>query len=144
MAIRRTPFEEMERMMNEMRHAMFGDGPETAGDSGSRYDTHVSVEAGDDGYLVVADLPGFETEEIDLRFDDGVLVTDAEHETEEEMDVGIGRLATTRNRRTFERVRLPGTVLVDDITASYTNGVLEVHVPTEESVDDSGTVIDIE
>jgi len=146
MAIRRTPFDEMNRMMNDMRAAMFGDdGRGMMGEprTSDRHETHVSVEADDEGYVVAADLPGFDTEEIDLRFDDGMLLIEAEHEAADDHDDDTVRMHSFQNRRMFERVRLPGTVLVDEIDATYTNGVLEVHVPTQESIDDSGTVIDI-
>ncbi len=146
MAMRRTPFDDMNRMMNDVRQAMFGDFGRslTREATPDHYQTHVSVESDDDGYVVAADLPGFETEEIDLRFDDGMLVIEAAHDTEEDLEDEAVRMHSMRHRRMFERVRLPGTVLVDEITASYTNGVLEVRVPTEESVGDSGTVIDVD
>jgi len=146
MAIRRTPFDELDRMMTDMRHAMFGDLDAAVPDSATpeRFETHVSVESNEDGHVVAVDLPGFETEEIDLRFDDGILLIEAEHETEDDFEDDARRLRSIRNRRVFERVRLPGAVVADEITASYSNGVVEVRVPTEEAVDDGGTVIDIE
>jgi HSP20 family protein len=155
---RRTPFDvfdEMERAFDQMRRSMWGgygprgswswspEGrralPEGGYDHGYEFDfdSNLSVETTDGGYVVLADLPGFEKEEIDLRFDDGMLHISATHE------VGDGEYA--RSRRVRESVSIAGDVVVDDIEATYRNGVLEVHVPVEEMTDeDDAHHIDIE
>lgn len=141
MPMRRYPFEEMERMMERMRRAMYEDrtGLPTVG-AESR-DINLSLDEDDDGYVVVADVPGFEKEEIDLRFDDGSLSVEASHETSEEDGVSARRHA----RHVYERIHVPGEVVEEEITASYHNGVLEVRLPTPESTDDDhGTRIDID
>lgn len=104
-------------------------------------DTHVSLETDDDGYVVIADLPGFETDEIDLQFHDGVLSIRAAHSEETTSDEG--RAHSARSRQVSEQLRLPMAVRTEECTASYRNGVLEIHLPTEESVADEGTAIDI-
>lgn len=111
-----TPFDEMDRLFESMRRSMLGG--RMAGDA------NVRLEATDEGYLVHADLPGFEAEELDIRFDDGLLTIDAVHEVDD--------ADRTHSRRVHETVRLPGVVIVEDIEADYRNGVLEVRVPTAE------------
>ena len=155
---RRTPFDvfdEMERAFDQMRRSMWGgygprgswswspEGrralPEGGYDHGYEFDfdSNLSVETTDGGYVVLADLPGFEKEEIGLRFDDGMLHISATHE------VADGEYA--RSRRVRESVSIAGDVIVDDIEATYRNGVLEVHVPVEEMTDeDDAHHIDIE
>jgi HSP20 family protein len=150
MVNRRYPFDEMDSMMNRMFRSMFdefgaGFGRDHDGEGRmARRDIHLSIEEADGGYVVVADLPGFETEEIDLRFDDGYLTIEAEHEVSE----GGDAMHYTRSRSAFERVRLPeGDVVVEDIEAEYHNGVLEIHVPMAaamEDDDDEGHRIDID
>ena len=107
-----------------------------ARDHGATFD----VEPTDDGYVVTADLPGFETEDLSITLDDGVLTVRGEHE---DVDEGEGT-THRRSRRVFEQRRFPDTVLVEEIAASYRNGVLEIHVPTEEDETDEGHHIDIE
>jgi len=105
-------------------------------DHGATFD----VEPTDEGYVVTADLPGFETEDLSITFDDGVLTVRGEHEVVDE-----GEMTTHRSsRRVFEQRRFPESVLVEDITASYRNGVLEIHVPTEEDEAGDSHHIDIE
>lgn len=153
----RTPFDvfdEMEQAFDQMRRSMWTHGPRgrdsnrspesrralpgTGFDRDVAYelDSNLSVESTDDGYVVLADLPGFEKEEIDLRFDDGTLHIDATHE------VADGEYA--RSRRVRESVSIAGDVVVDGIEASYRNGVLEIHVPLEEMEDGDAHHIDVE
>lgn len=129
-------------MMEQMRRSMWEgwDGRPSLG-AGEHSDINLSLETGEEGYVVLADMPGFEREEIDLRFEDGALSIEATHERSE--DDG----ATTRrhSRRVHERLAVPGDVIEEEIGASYRNGVLEIHLPTREEADeDDGTRIDID
>lgn len=130
-------------MMEQMRRSMWEgwDGRPSLG-TGGHSDINLSLETGEEGYVVLADMPGFEREEIDLRFEDGTLSIEAAHETNE--DDG----ATTRrhSRRVHEQLSVPGDVIEEEIGASYRNGVLEIHLPIREEIDeeDDGTRIDID
>jgi HSP20 family protein len=147
MSIRRDPFDEMNRILDQMRTAT---SPTMGTEMGLRgglgtntgefgIGTNLTTESTEDGYLVVADLPGFERSEIDVRFDEGTLTVSAESDVESESEMGRSR----RQRRVHEAVRIPGSVRQSDITATYRNGVLEVTLPTEEDGDD-GIHVDIE
>lgn len=142
MSFRYDPFERMERMMEQMRRSFTGDEsllglPEP---SWGAADINLSLETDDEGYVVLADIPGFDKSELDLRFDDGVLTIRGEHDVTGEDESGWSH----QRRRVHEQVRIPVAVDADDITASYRNGVLEVHLPTEEEVVDRGHRIDID
>ncbi len=89
----------------------------------------------EDGEFVLSiDVPGFEREDIDLTWEDGVLNVAAEH-----VDDDRGR------KRTYHRrFRFPKDVDTDAISASYTNGVLEVTLPIREGIELRGEQIPIE
>jgi HSP20 family protein len=129
------PFDEMDRMMESMRRSMF-EGLDDVRRGGSS--VNVTLDRDGDEYVVLADLPGFEKSEIDLRLDDGVLVLDATHEVAESSEHG----AMSRSRRVHEFVRLPGEVDEDAVEATYRNGVLEVRLPAL-GEDDSTHHIDV-
>ncbi|WP_049925224.1 Hsp20/alpha crystallin family protein [Halopiger goleimassiliensis] len=74
----------------------------------------------DDEFVLTIDVPGFETDEIDLAWDDGVLNVAAEHVDEDR----------SRKKTYHRRFRFPKTIDDEAITAEYTNGVLEVRLPT--------------
>ena len=149
MSIRRDSFDEMDRMFDQMRRSMFTpwsgrvadwDLPEMSRLTG-RSDSNLTVERDDDGYVVLADLPGFEKEDLDLRFDDGVLSVSGRHAVSEESDSGT----SMRSRSVFEQVGIPGDVVEEDITATYRNGVLEVRLPAmDDDEDDDSRRIDID
>ncbi|WP_458190520.1 Hsp20/alpha crystallin family protein [Haladaptatus sp. NG-WS-4] len=118
---RYTPFEEMDRLLEQMRTRMSGlDDPR----SQLRRGTPIDLAERDGKFVLVADLPGFEKEEIDLSIHDGVVIIAAKHEvTGDEF---------ARSRTVSERVTLPKTVEKEEITATYRNGVLEVFFPIVE------------
>ena len=129
---RTTVFDEMNRLFDEMRHSM----SDSHFDMGYRpRSVPVRTETDEDGYVVHADLPGFERSEIDLRFDDGILTIDAHHDGTDDGE--------TWSRSVHEELRVSGTVEIDDIEASYHNGVLEVRLPTEDPTDVPGHRIEI-
>ena len=127
MTERYTPFEEFDRLFENMYHTMRGM-PRLAGDRAGGYGNgNVRMDRTDEGVVVVADLPGFERDEIDLRYADGVLTIEADNHVEDESSV--------RSRHVMEQVRVPGEVTIEDVSASYRNGVLEVTIPMHEAAD---------
>lgn len=158
------PFEEMDRMFDQFRTRMWNaDRPLGTGSLGTgldvpargRSDVNMDLEKHDGEYVFVADLPGFETDEIDLTFEGDTLVLAAECEvretetpdesTADESDAIVVSTESRRSRRVSERVTLPAEIDAEAITATYRNGVLEVHLPLLEADDeDDGTAIDIQ
>ncbi len=98
-----------------------------------------------DEYEVVADLPGFTTDDIELTFSEGTLHLDASREEEsDEADEDEGRYIHRERRQSVSRsIRVPEAVDEDGITASFTNGALTVRLPKEDAEDDDGHTIDI-
>jgi HSP20 family protein len=139
MSIRRDPFDEMNRMFDQLRSST-GFQPTTGiGSEGMGMGTNLTTETTDEGYVVVADLPGFEKSEIDLRFEDGILRIAAESDVESETET----IRSRRQRSVHESVRMPTPVRESGIAATYRNGVLEVTLPTETDSDD-GISVDVE
>lgn len=132
MNTRRTPFDEMNRFFDQFRGDSF-DWPTTRR---GETDLNLTMERTDDAYVVLADLPGFEREEIDLTYEDGTVEISATHEVEEDSHY--------RSRAVFDRVSVPDDVDVDAITATYQHGVLEITLPTTAEHSESGHRIDID
>ncbi|MFY4812660.1 Hsp20/alpha crystallin family protein [Haloarcula sp. AONF1] len=113
----------------------------TRSDDHRRYgiDTNLHVDETDDGYAVMVDLPGFERDDLAVRFEDSVLSIQGETTVATETSDGARR----HSRRVAERVAVPQPVVDDDITATYHNGVLEITLPRADDADESNR-IDIE
>jgi HSP20 family protein len=122
-------FDQMYRDMNDWRENAL----ESRFDFGLGLNTDLAEH--DDMYVLTVDLPGFETDEIDLRFDDGMLHLSASHEVAEE--------STARSRHVSERISIPRPVVAEEIEAHYRNGVLEVHLPILEGGEARGHRIDV-
>lgn len=88
----------------------------------------------DEEYRIEAELPGLSESDFTVEIEDGVLSLKGEkkssHERgdEEEESPGYRRVETRRGR--FERRLRFGSEIDDDaVSAKFTNGVLEIHVP---------------
>ncbi|WP_436908079.1 Hsp20/alpha crystallin family protein [Halosimplex marinum] len=115
-------FREIERMMNDvMDDARARGGADPGASDPSGADVHLDVYEEDDSLRVVADIPGVDKRDIDLRCDGEVLTLDA----------------TGDAREYHERVRLPARVDEHSASASYNNGILEV---TFDRADDSANI----
>lgn len=129
----RTPFDEMNRFFDQFRGDTF-EWPTVR--EGSEMDLHLTMERIEDSYVVLADLPGFEREEIDLTLEDGLLELHATHEVDGETHY--------RSRTAYDRITIPDDVDTEGISATYSNGVLEITLPATTEKSDSGHRIDIE
>lgn len=83
-----------------------------------------------DGELVVkAELPGVDKDQIDVTVENGDLIIQGERKGEDEVkDEDYYRMERFSGSF-YRRLPLPDGVDADQITADYTDGVLEVHVP---------------
>ncbi|MFC7167316.1 Hsp20/alpha crystallin family protein [Halospeciosus flavus] len=135
---RRSPFDEFEQLFERLNRE-FG---EELGRGGGRI--AVDVEETDDSYVVTADLPGFEKEDVDVELHDETLHISAEREAEREEEVEPGAseeaaeeeeetqryLVRERHAGAVSRaITLPETVDEEGVTATFENGVLRVELP---------------
>jgi HSP20 family protein len=141
---RRNPIEEIEqvfeRMNEELANISEGFEPEFRGD------VNVDVLTRDEEVVVVADLPGFAAEEIDVSLLDRELTITAETESEtavEDEDAQYHR-RERRHHSVERRVRLPEEVVEEETEAAYENGVLRVTLPTLRSDTVDSTTIEVE
>jgi HSP20 family protein len=91
----------------------------------------VDLQEHDQEFVLVADLPGMKQEDINVTVEDNVLTLQGKREVEHEAQNGQNGYAQYRERAygSFcRRFTLGAAVDADKITATYTNGVLEVHI----------------
>jgi len=83
-----------------------------------------------EGYLVVkAELPGLKKEEIEVELEQNDLVIKGEHKTEKEVKEEAYYRMERSYGKFFRRIPLPVEVKHAEIKASYSDGILEVHIP---------------
>ncbi len=80
-------------------------------------------------YVVTAELPGVDPEDIDITISGGILTIRGEKRREEE-ERGEGYYFLERRYGSFQRsFRLPEDIKEDEIEATYKNGVLKLVIP---------------
>lgn len=93
----------------------------------------------DDDVVLRAELPGVSADDIDISVTDGVLVIKGERFRDEESEEA-GYVMRESFRGGFERsVTLPEGISPEDLTASFTDGVLEVVIPKAASIESHET-----
>lgn len=103
----------------------------------------VDIVEHDETFVVTADLPGFDSDEVDVQVTDHTLRIDADHEETTEAESEGRYVRRERRRESVSRsVRLPSEVDADGVTATMKNGTLTVTLP-KEAVEDAHK-IDIE
>ncbi|MEO7773644.1 MAG: Hsp20/alpha crystallin family protein [Steroidobacteraceae bacterium] len=89
----------------------------------------VDVRETADKFVVQADLPGVEANDIEITTEKGVLTIKGERKYEQrEESQGYERVERVSGSF-LRRFTLPDNVQLDKIEARYTNGVLEVKLP---------------
>jgi len=139
---RTNPFDEIEQFFGR---APFG------GDRAWGRDlrtTNIDVAEYDDEFVVMADLPGYDREDIDVRATDGRLTItaerDAERENGEHEDADRRYLRRERRHESVTRsVDLPGPIADEGASATYRHGVLTVTLPKTVEEADDGHRIDV-
>lgn len=96
----------------------------------------------DDKFVLEAELPGFNKEDISLDLKEGILTIKAEHKEAQEQKQGE---YIRRERRTGSFARSFDVSGIDEsgISAAYKNGILEVILPKQAPVVPESRQIDI-
>ncbi|WP_408956799.1 Hsp20/alpha crystallin family protein [Natrinema sp. 74] len=140
--MRRNPFDEIEEMLDrvsrQVEEGMSAGGLQVPGS------VPVDVADTDEEYVVTADLPGYETDDIDLTLSEGSLRLEANRTDEEEHVEGRYLRRERTKTSASRRIRLPEPVDEEAVAAGFENGVLTVRLPKKTSDDDDARHIDIE
>ena len=82
-----------------------------------------------DRYVVRADVPGVEPEDINVSMDNGVLNLAGERRAEPRAENASAQRIERAAGRFFRHFTLPESTDAEGITARYSNGILEVTIP---------------
>ena len=102
------------------------------------------IKDADDKFVLEAELPGFDKEDISLDVKDGILTISAQHKEEKEDKDEKGQYIR-RERRYGSFSRSFDVTGIDEngITAAYNNGVLELTLPKAQPVVPAARQIEI-
>ncbi len=125
---------QLQREMNSLFEHRLSDDEEGAPVVTSDWVPAVDVKEEDNRFLIVADIPGVDPDDIEVSMENGMLSIKGErHSEHEEEKEGYKRVE--RSSGTFyRRFNLPETADAEGITAQSRNGSLEVVIPKREAV----------
>ena len=136
--VRYEPVQVLRRFQDEM-NSFFDDFPPTGAADSSRVATSewapaVDIKEEQERYLITADVPGVETKDIEITMENGVLSIKGERSARsKEQRQGYKRIERVSGSF-YRRFSMPDTVDAEGISASSSNGVLEVTIPKKQAV----------
>lgn len=131
-------FEQIQRNFEEMAGGLEGNGLALPATGSS---VRIDLKEESDDLVLTAELPGFETDDIDVSLRDRTLHLEAEHEEEAEEEADGEYVRRERRRTSVARsIPLPEAVETEAIEATYNNGVLTVTMPKSEPDSDGNTI----
>ena len=134
MSDRSDPFQDVEKLLDQL--TQFGT------DSGG--DIPVDVEDAGDAFVVVADLPGYDSDDIDVQLEDEYTLSIGASRTDSATTETDEYVRQERHTQQVERtLALPAAVDASATEASHENGVLTVRLGKATGEDD-GTDIAVE
>jgi HSP20 family protein len=92
----------------------------------------LDVIENDNEYVVKASVPGLKPEDLDITYDNNVLVIKGELKEEKDTEEDNYHLRERRYGSFSRSLTLPSNVKGDEIQASYTDGVLKLQLPKAE------------
>lgn len=130
----------VDRMFRDMFRSLFGEG---WGDWPADAKPMKVEEYVEDGTCVIrAELPGIDPDtDVDLTVEDGILHLTATREERSEEERPDGYRTEFHYGSLRRSMRLPEGANADDITATYSDGILEVRVPAPKEVERSAAKI---
>jgi HSP20 family protein len=106
----------------------------------STWEPHIDFTEQDDAYVLRAELPGMQRDDITIEYRDGMLTVRGE-QTMASASHGMVPRIKHGYRAFARRFVLPKPVEADAMATTYTHGVLEVHLPKVVEVCDQHSLV---
>lgn len=90
----------------------------------------LDIRETDNSYLIDAELPGINKDDVKLELDDDLLTISVQHKDQKE-ETKDNYIHRERRYGTMKRVIRLANAKADDISARFENGILQITVPKE-------------
>jgi len=130
------PWNIFDQIQQEMSHANVYKGK--ADDNGdvvtSDWAPAVDIKEEDSQYLLIADIPGVNSDDIDIHMENGILTIKGERESELKTEHEGFKRIERKHGIFYRRFTMPEGVDADNIVAKSDKGVLTVSIPKQEAI----------
>jgi HSP20 family protein len=143
------PFRDFEalqdRYLNQIFKTRNGDPSELATREGDTFDWSPAVDVAEDDkeFVITADLPEVNKEDIKITTTDGRLTISGERTREEKHEDKTWHRVERSYGKYSRSFRIPEEVEADNISAAYKDSVLTVHLPKSSPKKDANTASEI-
>lgn len=125
-----TPFRDMEGFFDRY-HRLHGNRPIAGAESGKDFDWRPTADISEskDAYLIKAELPEVEKEDVHISIDNGLLTISGERHFQKDEETDTQHRIESMYGRFSRSFSLPADVDEAGISAKSANGVLRVRLP---------------
>jgi HSP20 family protein len=128
-------FNLLQRDLDQLSGRRFGlTGVDDNGNSVADYIPAVDVVEEIDRFVLRADLPGVNPDNITINMENGALSLAGERQTEKAENVAGMHRFERSSGKFYRRFSLPESADADNISAKSSNGILEVNIPKKQLV----------
>jgi HSP20 family protein len=128
------PFRELTTLRDEVNRMFSRSLSEGGGRPAGTWSPPIDVFDTADAIVLKAELPGLKPEDVEVEVDEGVLSIRGERRFTEQVEEGRYHRLERAYGQFARSLSLPTGVRSEDITATFTDGVLEVRVPKADEV----------
>ena len=144
--VRWEPFNGLDRFqsrMNELFDEAFGRSCTLSSSANTVWYPPVDILESPDSYLIRAELPGMKNEDVNLTVQEGTLTLSGEREFDEPASGVVCHRAERVAGKFSRSFYLPQTIKQDGISATFRDGILEVHVPKADEANSKQIAISV-
>ena len=128
--VRYEPWGLLNQMSKELDRSFRG--AENSDVATSDWTPAVDIKENDNGFVIVADIPGVDPKDIEVHMENGVLSIKGERESEKKEEKDGYKRVERSYGSFYRRFSMPETADATKINAKSKNGVLEVTIPKQE------------
>ena len=130
--VRHSPWSLLDQLNREMNAPASGYmNDDDANVATANWAPSVDITEDENGFTLLADIPGVKPEDIDISMENGVLTIKGERNTEEKTEKENFRRVERQYGMFYRRFTLPETANADKIEAHSEHGVLKVTIPKQ-------------
>jgi HSP20 family protein len=130
--VRYEPWSLFDQLRREMERSLDNRSAEDSSIATSDWVPAVDIKENDDNFVIVADIPGVDPEDIEVHMDNGMLTIKGEKESEKKEEKDDYKRIERSYGSFYRRFSLPDTADPEKISAKSNHGVLEVTIAKQQ------------